>query len=53
MYTKKFYIHEDAAVKLSKFYFLKNAKKTSKPNKCDLNRNWTISDRKMKCYFLK
>ena len=31
MYTKIFYIREDAAVKLSKFYFLKNTKKTSKP----------------------
>ena len=27
-YTKKFYVHEIAAVDLSKIYFLKNAKKT-------------------------
>ena len=27
-YTKKFYMHEAAAVDLSKIYFLKNAKKT-------------------------
>ena len=36
-YTKKFYEHEIAAVNLSKNYFLKNAKKTCKPNYHDLN----------------
>ena len=41
-YTKKFYIHEIAAVDLSKIYFLQNAKKTLKPNNRDLNRNWII-----------
>ena len=30
-YMKKFYVHEIAAVNLSKIYFLKNAKKTCKP----------------------
>ena len=34
---EKFYVHEIAAVNLSKIYFLKNAKKTWKPNNCDLN----------------
>ena len=34
---KKFYVHEIAAVDLSKF--IKNAKKTCKPNNCDLNRD--------------
>ena len=29
---EKFYVHEIAAVDLSKFYFLKNAKKICKPN---------------------
>ena len=29
-----------AAVNLSKIYFLKNAKKTCKPNNRDLNRDW-------------
>ena len=42
-YTKKFYVHEIAAVNLSKIYFLKNAKKTCKPNNCDLNRDWINS----------
>ena len=27
-------------VDLSKIYFLKNEKKTFKPNNCDLNRDW-------------
>ena len=40
----KFYVHEIAAVNLSKIYFLKNAKKTCKPNKRDLNRDWAIKD---------
>ena len=37
---EKFYVHEIAAVNLSKLFFLKNAKKTSKPNNCNLNRDW-------------
>ena len=36
---KKFYVHEIAAVDLSKIYFLKNAKKTCKPNDRNLNRD--------------
>ena len=36
---EKFYLHEIAAVNLSKMYFLKNAKKTCKSNNRDLNRN--------------
>ena len=39
-YTKKFYVHEIVAVGFSKTYFLKNAKKTCKPNNRDLNRDW-------------
>ena len=39
-YPKKIYVHEIATVNLSKIYFLKNAKKTCKPNKRDLNRDW-------------
>ena len=40
---EKFYVHEKiAAVDLSKIYYLKNAKKTCKPNNRDLNRDWTI-----------
>ena len=39
-YTKRFYVHEFAAVNLSKIYFLKNAKKTCKPNNRDLYRDW-------------
>ena len=35
----KFYLHEMVAVNSSKIYFLKNAKKTSKPNNRNLNRN--------------
>ena len=38
-YTKKFYVRENAAVNLSKIYFLKKAKKTCKPNNRDLNRD--------------
>ena len=34
---EKFYVHEIAAVDLSKIYFLKNVKKTCKPNNRDLN----------------
>ena len=37
MYMKKIYVHEIAAVDLSNIYFLKNAKKTCKPNNCNLN----------------
>ena len=37
---KTFYVHEIAAVNLSKIYFLKNAKKICKPNNRDLNRDW-------------
>ena len=40
---EKFYIHEIAAVYLSKIYFLKNAMKTCKPNNRDLNRDWINS----------
>ena len=36
---EKFYVHEIDAVNLSKIYFLKNAKKTCKPNNRDLNRD--------------
>ena len=36
---KKFYVHEITPVNLSKIYFLKNAKKTCRPNNCDLNRD--------------
>ena len=39
---EKFYVHEIAAVNLSKIYSLKNVKKTCKPNNRDLNRDWTI-----------
>ena len=37
---EKFYVHEIAAVDLSKMYFLKNAMKTCTPNNRDLNRDW-------------
>ena len=43
-YTKKFYVQEIAAVDLPKIYFLKNAKKTCKPNNRDLSRGWIIKD---------
>ena len=36
---KNFYVHEIAAVDLSKIYFLKNALKTCKPNNRNLNRD--------------
>ena len=39
---EKFYVHEIAAVNLSKIYFLKNAKKTCKRNNCSLNRDLII-----------
>ena len=35
--VKKFYVHEIADMNLSKLYFLKNGKKTCKPNNHDLN----------------
>ena len=37
--TKKLYVRETAAEYSSKIYFLKSAKKTSKPNNHDLNRD--------------
>ena len=37
---EKFYVHEIAAVDLSKMYFLKNAMKTCKPKNWDLNHDW-------------
>ena len=40
---KKFYLHEIAAADLLKIYFLKNAKKTCKPNNRDLNCDWMRS----------
>ena len=39
-YKKKVYVNEIAAADLSKIYFLKNAKKTCKPNNRDLNHDW-------------
>ena len=36
---EKSYVHEIAAIDLSKIYFLKNAMKKCKPNKRDLNRD--------------
>ena len=36
---EKFYVHEIVAVNLQKIYFLKNAKKTYKPDNRDLNRH--------------
>ena len=41
-HTNKFYVHEIAAVDLSKIYFLKNAQKTCKPDNGDFNRDWII-----------
>ena len=40
---EKFYVHEIAAVILSKMYFLKNAKKTCEPNNHDLNHDWKMA----------
>ena len=48
--NEKFYLQQIAAVNLSKIYFLKNAKKTCKPNNRDLNRDWK---RKLKTNKLK
>ena len=39
----KFYVHEIAAVNLSTLHFLKNKKKTCKPNNRDLNRDRIIN----------
>ena len=39
---EKVYVHGITAGNLSKIYFLKNAKKTCKPNNRDLNRDWMI-----------
>ena len=44
----KIYVHEIAAADLSKIYFLKNAKKTCKPNNRDLNRDWKILESESK-----
>ena len=38
--NEKIYVDEIPAVNLSKICFLKNTKKTCKPNNCDLNRDW-------------
>ena len=43
-YMKKFYAYEIAAVNLSEIFFLKNAKKTCKPNNRDLNRDWIMAE---------
>ena len=45
-YTKKSYVHEIAAVNLSKMHFMKNANKTCKPNNRDLNRDWEMKSQK-------
>ena len=37
------YVHKITVANLSKIYFLKNEKKTCKPNNRDLNRNWIIT----------
>ena len=43
---EKFYVHKKILLTrncrrtLIQIYFLKNAKKTGKPNNCDLNRDW-------------
>ena len=52
-YSKKTYVHEIAAVDLSKIYFLKNAMKTCKPNNRDLNRDWTILATRQEFFFTK
>ena len=41
---EKFDVHEIAAINLSKIYFLKNVKKTCKPNNRDLNCDWISND---------
>ena len=40
------YIYEIAAVNITKIYFLKNAKKTCKPNNRDLNCDWKKTKQK-------
>ena len=45
---KKFYVHEFAAVNLSKIYFLQNAKETCEPNNRDLNHDWITKS--LNCY---
>ena len=39
---EKIYVYKIAAVNLTKIYFVKNAKKTCKPNNRNLNRDWKI-----------
>ena len=39
-YRRKLYVHKITAVNVSKIYFLKNAKKSCKPNNRGLNRDW-------------
>ena len=41
-YTKKFYVLKITIVNLSEIYFLKKAKKTCKPNNCNLNCDWKM-----------
>ena len=52
-YTKKFYVHEIAAVDLPKIFFLENAMKTCKPNSRDLNRDWKSKTGSNQINFLK
>ena len=44
---EKFHILEIAAVNLSKIYFLKNEKKTCKPNNRNSNLDWINSEVKL------
>ena len=37
---EKCYVHEMAAENLSKMHFLKNSRRTCKPNNRNLNRDW-------------
>ena len=46
--VKKFYVPEIVALNLSKLYFLKNSKKTCKPNDRDLNRDWKNKKKMLK-----
>ena len=50
--TKKFCVHEIAAINLSKIYFLKNAKKTCKSNNRDLNRDWINTSSKSELFHI-
>ena len=50
-YVKNFYVHKIAAVNLSKIYFLKNAKRTCKPNNRDWNRDWKSNLEHKLCIF--